>query len=148
VSFLVPPALGIVRGDPNAPADGVVSYGPGPGFGAQQLAQLPVPLACAVLLSVVWLWWLRLTEEEDGVDAEDGAGAADDVRPGDSGQHPELTSAGRPPRRRAAAGDADDLEPIVVDEVEQIAPVERLTPREDRSDGSTASGYDDYFRRF
>jgi hypothetical protein len=57
-----------------------------------------------------------------------------------------------PPARRSRrarswrAGPAPDVDPIVLDGVEEIAPVERLTPRED-GDGSTANGYESWLRR-
>jgi len=145
VSFLLPPVLGVVRGDPNAPAEGVVTYEPGPAFVVQQLAQFPAPLACSVLLAVVWLWWLRLREEEN----EDLEAVQDvqSVRTIQDDRDAQAPFARRGIRSRAAARDAEELEPIVVDDVEQIAPVDRLVPREPREDGATASGYDDYFRR-
>jgi hypothetical protein len=36
----------------------------------------------------------------------------------------------------------------VLEGVEYIEPVERLKPRVVHGDGSTSSGYDDYFKRF
>jgi hypothetical protein len=91
------------------------------------------------------LWWLRLPAEfddEDGEDRLDEAGPA--AAEGDSAPRPRPRRSWRP----APAPDAN-LDDIVLDGVEQIEPVERLHPRETGGgDGSTSSGYDDYFRRF
>jgi hypothetical protein len=78
-------------------------------------------------------------------------------KPGTSGGAREERAAGadrgRVPRRPARTArqrrqaDRDDV--LLLDGVEQIEPVERLTPRDSgRDDGATSSGYDGYFRHF
>jgi hypothetical protein len=111
----------------------------GPSRVATALMNLGLPVTSIVVLAVAALWWLRLPAEFDEEDeVPDGDADGDEVpRP-------------RPRRswRPARAPDAN-LDDIVLDGVEQIEPVERLHPRETGpGDGSTSSGYDDYFRRF
>jgi hypothetical protein len=135
VLVALPPVVGLVRGDPDEPPEGVVTYNPGPGYTVMQLASLPLPLVCAVLLALVALWWVRLPADFD--EPEEVLGPAGTE--GRAGTREPL------PRDR----DAEGLGPIVVDEVEQIEPVERLVPRERApGDGATTNGYEDYFRRF
>jgi hypothetical protein len=124
--------------DPNRSDDpNIVSYGyQGPSLVEQGLAILVWPVAAGAVLAVAGLWWLRLPAEFD---------------------EPEEDQAQREARRLAAERKAlthrpapsADLDDIVLDGVEQIDPVERLEPRRGSfGDGSTPSGYDDYFRRF
>jgi hypothetical protein len=124
--------------DPNRSEDpNIVSYGyQGPSLVEQGLAILVWPVAAGAVLAVAGLWWLRLPAEFD---------------------EPEEDQAQREARRVAAERKAltqrpvpsADLDDIVLDGVEQIEPVEQLEPRRRPfGDGSTASGYDDYFRRF
>ena len=96
-------------------------------------------------------------------DDETRAGAADRDRPpgdraGRNGAGPDprrprhpVGSRPRPGQRsraRSRRRDEDRDDVLVLDGVEQIEPVERLTPRHSGSDdGGTSSGYDDYFRR-
>jgi hypothetical protein len=53
-----------------------------------------------------------------------------------------------PHRWRPAPAQDANIDDLTLDGVELIEPVERLQPRGGSDDGSTASGYDDYFRRF
>ena len=120
-------AVGLVRGDPNAPDDGTITYNPGPGATEQLLNGLGMPVVCLLLLGLAAIWWLRLPEEFEEPDDE-----------------PER----EPHRWRPAPAQDANIEDLTLDGVEQIEPVERLQPRSSTSDGSTTSGYDDYFRRF
>ena len=55
----------------------------------------------------------------------------------------------REPRRwRPSPAPDANVDDLTLDGVELIEPVERLHPRDGVGDGSTGSGYDDYFRRF
>ena len=111
----------------------------GPSQLENALMSIGLPLTSLVLVAVAALWWMRLPAEFDAED-ETGELAADGAAAGSA-----------PTRRRwrpAPAPDAN-LDDIVLDGVEQIEPVERLRPRDDgHGDGSTSSGYEDYFRRF
>jgi hypothetical protein len=113
----------------------------GPSRVATALMNLGLPVTSIVVLAIAALWWLRLPADFDEEDELDEAGAAATA---DSAPRPKPRRSWRP----APAQDAN-LDDIVLDGVEQIEPVERLHPRETgRGDGSTSSGYDDYFRRF
>lgn len=128
--FVVSSAVGLVRGDPNAPsADSeTVTYDPGPSTTEQLLNGLAMPVVCLLLLALVAIWWLRLPAEFDEPDDEQPV---------------------REPRRwRPAPAQDANIDDLTLDGVELIEPVERLHPRTSSGDGSTASGYDDYFRRF
>jgi hypothetical protein len=120
--------VALVHGDPTAPEEGTVTFNPGPGFAEVLVSGATLPVLCLLLLSVSAIWWLRLPIDFEAPDDE-----------------PEKPS--RPPRRRRPAPDAN-IDDLTLDGVELIEPVERLQPREAGGDGSTASGYDDYFRRF
>ena len=111
----------------------VVSGYQGPGLVAQVLANLAWPVATLALLAPSGLWWLRLPDEVVEVDGQDPHG------------RPEAT-------QRSGDRDSEESRPdrdaIVLDGVEHIPAVERLEPRPSlRGDGSTSSGYDEYFRR-
>ncbi|MDR6861918.1 hypothetical protein [Phycicoccus sp. 3266] len=134
-----------------APDPGTVTVWTGPGPIELGLVGLGPSVATAAVLAVAVLWWVRLPAEFE----EDGVAALEDAAPGDDSAVPDdgngsgvrdAASAGRRrPRRRAlAGGGADDA--IVLDGVEEIAPVERLSPVEG-GDGATASGYEDWLRR-
>lgn len=129
LAFVACTAVGLVRGDPDAPpADSeVVTYDPGPNTTEQLLNGLPMPVVCLLLLAVAAIWWLRLPAEFDEPDDEP-------VR--------------EPRRWRPAPAQDANIDDLTLDGVELIEPVERLQPRTSAGDGSTASGYDDYFRRF
>jgi hypothetical protein len=120
--------VGLVRGDPNRPPDGTVTDDRGPGTVTLLLNSSAAPLLSLFVLATVALWWLRLPtgfEQAQGAPAE---------------EHRTW--------RPAPAPDAN-TDDIALDGVELIEPVERLRPRDGAGgDGSTASGYDDYFRRF
>jgi len=124
--------------DPNRSDDpNVVTYGfQGPSLLEQGVAILVWPVAAGAVLAVAGLWWLRLPAEFD---------------------EPEEDQVQREARRVAAEQKAHthrpapsaNLDDIVLDGVEEIEPVERLEPRRGSlGDGSSSSGYDDYFRRF
>jgi hypothetical protein len=117
--------VAIIRGDPIA-VQGETSFDMEPGYVEILLNGLATPVVCGLLLAVGALWWLRLPEEFDEPEDEPVRG----------------------PRhwRPAPAQDAN-VDDIVLDGVEVVEPVERLHPRSDADDGSTPSGYDDYFRR-
>jgi hypothetical protein len=118
----------------------VVSGYQGPGLVAQVLANLAWPVATLALLAPSGLWWLRLPDEADEVDEADTADEGLDL---DGRTRVTQRSGGRD--EEAARPDQDA---IVLDGVEHIPAVERLEPRPSlRGDGSTSSGYDDYFRR-
>jgi hypothetical protein len=123
--------LAMFGDNPYASSDpSVVTANPGPGIVEQAIGGLSVPVAASLLLAAVLLWWLRVPRDPDGLD--DPA-------------EPALVRRGR--RRRPEP--ASDTEALVLDGVEQIEPVERLHPRAGGAgDGATASGYDDYFRKF
>jgi hypothetical protein len=130
--LLVAPVLAMFGDDPFTSSEpGVVSGYAGPGLLEQSVSALAWPVAVMALLAICGLWWMRLpTEFEEP--AEDEAAR--------------LARAERLKRRRPApTAEVDD---IVLDGVEYIEPVERLEPRTLRGDGSTTSGYDDYFKRF
>lgn len=126
------------------PDPGTVTVWTGPGPVELGLVGLGPSVATAAVLVVAALWWVRLPAEfeEDEVAApdEDSVSDADDgstVRDGaDAGRR-------RPRRARPSRGGEDA---IVLDGVEEIAPVERLSPVEG-GDGATASGYEDWLRR-
>jgi len=123
--------------DPNRTDDPNVVYGyRGPSLFENGLAILVWPVAAGAVLTAAALWWLRLPAEFD---------------------EPEEDQLERESRRLAAEQRArthrsvstSDLDDMVLDGVEEIDPVERLEPRRSSyGDGSTTSGYDDYFRRF
>jgi hypothetical protein len=120
--------VAVVRGDPNAPGQGVVTFDGGPGFTELLLSGVTLPVLCLVLLAVAALWWLRLPVEFDEP-------ADEPVR--------------EPRRWRPAPAQDANTDDLTLEGVELIEPVERLHPRvRGDADGSTASGYDDYFRRF
>jgi hypothetical protein len=126
LAFALSTVVALVRGDPNAPEPGVVVYGEGPGFTTLLLSGATVPVVCLLLLVVSGLWWLRLPVDFEAPDDETV----------------------RAPRRwRPAPAPDANVDDLTLDGVELIEPVERLHPR-DGGDGSTGSGYDDYFRRF
>ena len=154
---------------------GVVRGSVGPGFHEQVIGSLSWPLASLLLLLPLGLWWARLPDMDDLEDAleeafadrEAGTASSGGALPTEAGVMPEVGGAvpsegaprsvggpragrfrrpagDRPPRR----GRQGDDDAIFVDDVEQIEPVERLSPRgADRGDGSSVSGYDGYFRR-
>ena len=121
--------VALVHGDPNQPEDGTITVSAGPGFVEVLLSGSTIPVLCLLLLSVAALWWLRLPAEFEGSDEEpDGV-----VK--------------EPRRWRPGPAPDANVDDLTLDGVELIEPVERLHPR-DGDDGSTGSGYDDYFRRF
>ena len=124
-------AVGLVRGDPNAPDDDTVTYYGGPNATEQVLNGVAVPIVCLLLMGLSAIWWLRLPEEFDEPEAEQDGERARERR-----------------RWRPAPAQDANIDDLTLDGVELIEPVERLQPRGGGSDGETASGYDDYFRRF
>jgi hypothetical protein len=131
--LLISPALAMFGDDPFASSEpGVVSGYSGPGLVEQSLAALAWPLAVLAVLAICGLWWVRLPTEFQEPAEDEAARLARAER-------------ARRVRRPVPSADLDD---IVLDGVEYIEPVERLEPRAVRGDGSTTSGYDDYFKRF
>jgi len=111
----------------------VVSGYQGPGLVAQVLGNLAWPLATLALLAPSGLWWLRLPGEVDEAD---------------EGLEPDGPARVAQRSGRDGEGPLPDQDAIVLDGVEHIPAVERLEPRPSlRGDGSTSSGYDEYFRR-
>ena len=127
VCLVAATTIGLVRGDPNGPDPGTVTYDAGPNTTEQLLNGLPMPVLCLLMLGLAAIWWLRLPEEFDEPDDEP-------VR--------------EPRRWRPAPAQYANIDDLTLDGVELIEPVERLQPRTSTGDGSTATGYDDYFRRF
>ena len=124
-------ALAMFGDSPYSSSDpSVVTANPGPGIVEQAIGGLSVPVAASLLLAAVLLWWLRLPRDPEDLDDPD---------------EPALARR----RRRRRPEPAPESEALVLDGVEQIEPVERLHPHVGgASDGATASGYDDYFRKF
>ena len=130
VAMVLSVAVALFRGDPNAPDEGVVSFQSGPGFTEVLVAGATLPVLCLFLLAVSALWWLRLPVDFEAPEDEPDRSV-------------------RTPRRwRPAPAPDANVDDLTLDGVELIEPVERLHPRDGGDDGSTASGYDDYFRRF
>jgi hypothetical protein len=126
-AFVLASVVGLAKGDPNAPEGDTISFNTGPSATEQVLSGVATPLVCLLLLTVSALWWLRLPAEFDEPEDEPG----------------------REPRRwRPAPAQDANIDDLALEGVELIEPVERLHPRSAGGDGSTASGYDDYFRRF
>ncbi|WP_156400048.1 hypothetical protein [Phycicoccus sp. Soil748] len=132
-------ALGVLAlfgDDPFSSDDpSVVSGYQGPGLVAQVLGNLAWPLASLVLLAPSGLWWLRLPAEFEEPEGDRATGER-------------TRRAGAEPAGAWTVERARDDDAIVLDGVEHIPAVERLEPRPSgRGDGSSASGYEDYFRR-
>jgi len=136
--LLVAPVVAMFGDDPFASQSGdptVVSGYTGPGLLEQVIAATAWPLATLAVLSVTGLWWLRLPNEFEEPAEDEAARLARNER----------QERARALRRPAPTAEVDD---IVLEGVEYIEPVERLEPRVVHGDGSTSSGYDDYFKRF
>lgn len=130
LSFVLATVVALVHGDPNDPETGAVVFGEGPGFTTVLLTGASVPVLCLLLSSVAALWWLRLPAEFDAPEEEPD-------------------KAVREPRRwRPSPAPDANVDDLTLDGVELIEPVERLQPRDRTDEGSSPSGYDDYFRRF
>lgn len=135
-----------------APDPGTVTVWTGPGPIELGLVGLGPSVATAAVLVVAVLWWVRLPgefEEDEVAALDEDSAPGDDSAVTDDGDGPGVRDAAyagrRRPRRRALlGGGADDA--IVLDGVEEIAPVERLSPVEG-GDGATSSGYEDWLRR-
>jgi hypothetical protein len=129
-----------------APDPGTVTVWTGPGPIELGLVGLGPSVATAAVLVVAALWWVRLPAEfeEDEVAALDEDSVVTDEGDG-SGVRDAAYAGRRRPRRRVPAGGGGD-DAIVLDGVEEIAPVERLSPVEG-GDGATSSGYEDWLRR-
>ena len=121
--------VAVVRGDPNSPEEtpGTITIDTGPSFVDVLASGATLPVLDLLLLSVSALWWLRLPVEFEA---------------------PEDEPAHEPRRWRPPPAPDANVDDLTLDGVEMIEPVERLHPRDGDDDGSTASGYDDYFRRF
>ncbi|SDP17432.1 hypothetical protein SAMN04489867_1627 [Pedococcus dokdonensis] len=121
--------VALVRGDPNAATPGTVTFDTGPGYTELLISGAAAPVLGLVLMAAGAIWWLRLPADFEAPDDE-------------------LDKPAREPRRwRPAPAPDANLDDLTLDGVELIEPVERLHPRS-ADEGSTSSGYDDYFRRF
>lgn len=123
----------------------VISGYPGPGLVEQAVMGLSWPVGAALVMAAVALWWLRLPADPEAdlpaardlpVETQARAGG---LATSETPQEDPLVEASREGR-------------ILLDDVEQIEPVEALWrdgPSGDgATDGATPSGYEDFFRRF
>jgi hypothetical protein len=134
--LLVTPIVALFGDNPFQSNDpSVISGYQGPGLIEQVIAATAWPVAVLAVLAVGGLWWIRLPAEFEEPAEEEAARQA----------KAERAERARTMRRPVPTADVDD---IVLEGVEYIEPVERLEPRVVRGDGSTTSGYDDYFKRF
>jgi hypothetical protein len=119
-------AIAMFGDSPFASADpAVVSVDAGPSLLQQGLTTLAWPVAAGLVLIAAGLWWLRLSPESDPVLPPPAERRVPDRLP------------------------VEDEDLVTIDGAEQIDPVDRLPAQESRrDDGATASGYEDYFRRF
>ena len=124
--------------DPSVAADNF-----GPGFREQVVGNLSWPLGALLLLLPLALWWARLPDPDDiGATPDREAVPRREV---ELGREAEL---GREVELGRGVGGNVKFDSIVVDDVEQIEPVERLLPDDlGAGDGSSTSGYEGYFRR-
>lgn len=107
-----------------------------------------MPVAGSLLLALVALWWWRLRAEAGDLGAAAARGDGRE-RPGEPDEWPH----GWTPAFEEDVARLDDLDGFgsldgELARAERIDPVRRddaITPRS--ADGSTSSGYDDYFRR-
>lgn len=113
----------------------VISGDAGPGLVEQGAMGLSWPVGAALVMAAVGLWWLRLPADPDAaLQAENPlqveAETSHDGSPVDVGSE----------------------DRIVLDDVEQIEPVEALwrdgSSRDGAPDEATPNGYEDFFRRF
>ncbi len=117
--------LSLFGEDPyNTTDSGVVVDFQGPSYVDQVLPALGWPLASLALLGATALWWLRL--------------------PAEPGEAPRVAEPGQP--QHDSEGDLE-LDLIALDGVEHIEPVDRRDLGAGHGDGSTTSGYEDFFRR-
>ena len=132
--------LALFGEDPYQPSDEPTPVLPDDSYQPTMIVQLlsaaAWPVAGALVLLVSAVWWLRVPRdlESDDDGEEQGEGSLQ-----------ESHEAGPSARQRRQA-DRDDV--LLLEGVEQIEPVERLTPRESGGGDGTSSGYDDYLRRF
>lgn len=115
----------------------VISGYAGPGLVEQAAMGLSWPVSAALVMAAVGFWWLRLPADSDaGPPAETEAGGLPRSR-----ERHEVEPVG-------AAGE----DRLVLEDVEVIEPVEARWPERSAGDGATegatANGYEDYFRRF
>ena len=109
----------------------VISGDAGPGLVEQAVMGLSWPVSAALVLAGVGFWWLRVPADPDA----EAAAVADSV---------------------VVVADVDEDDLIVLEDVEQIEPVEQLwrgsspggEATDGAADGATANGYEDFFRRF
>jgi hypothetical protein len=127
VCFVLSTTVALFRGDPSQAEAGSITFNSGPSTTETLLVGLAQPLVCLLLLGLAAIWWLRLPGEFE---------------------EPEDEPVREPHRWRPAPAQDANIDDLTLDGVELIEPVERLTPRPGSGDGSSPSGYDDYFRRF
>lgn len=134
--------------NPYASSDpSVISGYAGPGLVEQAVLGLSWPVSAALVLAGVGFWWLRVPADPEA----EAAPVADGVVSVDADEPPGST-VGRP----RALDDVDEDDGIVLEDVEQIEPVEQLWrgvsagdgATDGAADGATANGYEDFFRRF
>ncbi|MFC8504393.1 hypothetical protein ACFUC1_18710 [Pedococcus sp. NPDC057267] len=135
----------------SAPDPGTVTAWTGPGPVELGLVGLGPSVATAAVVVVAALWWVRLPVEfEEEVAALDEDDALDEdsavAHNGEASTGPDGAHAGRRRARRTLLPGVGADDAIVLDGVEEIAPVERLSPVEG-GDGATTSGYEDWLRR-
>ncbi|GAA2738459.1 hypothetical protein GCM10009867_29740 [Pedococcus aerophilus] len=125
----------------DSPDPSVIEDNFGPGYHEQVVTNLSWPLGVLLLLLPLGLWWARLPDMDE---LEDALAGREQAVPGHA-----VPDAAAPFERSGGwRRSSTDDDSIFVDDVEQIDPVERLSPRgADRGDGSSSSGYEGYFRR-
>lgn len=113
----------------------VISGYAGPGLLEQAAMGLSWPLGAALVMAAVGLWWLRLPADPDADLPAENPLQAETEAPDDEGPV-----------------DAASEDRIVLDDVEQIEPVEALwrdgSSGDGATHGATTNGYEDFFRRF
>jgi hypothetical protein len=139
-------AVAVFGDNPYASNDpSVISGYAGPGLVEQAAMGLSWPVGAALVMAAVGLWWLRLPADP-GADLP----AATDLAAETGLQTGGPATAETP--HDESSGDAASEDRIVLDDVEQIEPVEALwrngSSGDGATDGGTPNGYEDFFRRF
>jgi hypothetical protein len=152
--------LALFGQDPYSPQGDTPTIPPDAGYRPTMLVQLvggvAWPVAGALSLAASGLWWLRVpsdlesAHEDERAELEEEPGGPEPGGPDRGGPEPggqAVPGSGRavPTARERRRADRDDA--LLLDGVEQIEPVDRLTPREaGRDDDGTSSGYEGYLR--